>query len=89
VVRRQRTEVQQRRGRLLAERIREWRTEAGGNGEAVTQDALATRSGVQVDTIRRIEASKVVDPGFSVVALIVVRGLGRSLDELAEQVLSQ
>ncbi len=53
----------------------------------MTQQGLANRSGVQLDTIRSIEANKVVDPGFSVVAQIVVRGLGRSLDELADVVL--
>ena len=42
---------------------------------------------MQLDTIRSIEADKVVDPGFSVVTHIVVKGLGRSLDELAEEVL--
>jgi hypothetical protein len=41
---------------------------------------------VQLDTIRSIEADKVADPGFRVVAQIVVRGLGRSLVELADMI---
>ena len=45
--------------------------------------------GVRIDTLRSIEANKVVDPGFSVVAQIVRKGLNRSLDELAEEVLGQ
>lgn len=73
----------------MAVRVREWRVAGGGSGEAVTQDALAAKSGVQVDTIRSIEASKVTDPGFCIVAQIVVRGLGKSLDDLADEVLSQ
>ena len=74
------------RGKALAARLREWRESADG-GRGMTQQGLANRSGVQLDTIRSIEADKVVDPGFSVVAQIVVRGLGRSLDDLAEVVL--
>jgi hypothetical protein len=42
---------------------------------------------VQLDTIRSIEANNVMDPGFSVVAQIVMKGLERSLDELAEVIL--
>lgn len=57
-----------------------------GGARGRTQLGLANRSDVQLDTIRSIEADKVIDPGFRVVAQIVVRGLGRSLDELADMV---
>ena len=50
---------------------------------------LAVRVREWRDTIRSIEASKVTDPGFCIVAQIVVRGLGKSLDDLADEVLSQ
>lgn len=58
--------------RALAERLRALRQEAG-----LTQEQTASRAGVAVATVRKIETGAVVEPGyFTVLALARALGAG-------------
>jgi transcriptional regulator with XRE-family HTH domain len=60
----------------LAARLRELRIDKG-----ITQERLATKAGVAIATVRKIETGAVVEPGyFTVMALI--EALGARPDDL-------
>lgn len=70
------TEDEKQRGRALIEVLIKERNELG-----LTQEALATRSAIAVDTIRNLEKCKTYNPGFFTVSDIA-EALGVALDDL-------
>jgi len=65
------------RGAQLGARLREARQTAG-----LSQQELASRSGVNLDTLRAIEQGRTQNPGIFTVRQLALR-LGVGLDELA------
>ncbi len=63
----------------LAERIRHTRRAAD-----MTQEQLASRAGVALSTLRKIETCQVTEPGYFTI-LAIVSALGISLQELNQR----
>jgi transcriptional regulator with XRE-family HTH domain len=75
------TAEQRAEGQRLAASLREARVR-----RATPQAALATRSGIPLDTIRAMEGNRVASPSFFTVARLA-RQLEVTLDALAEEAL--
>jgi transcriptional regulator with XRE-family HTH domain len=64
------------RAAVLAERIRSARQNAD-----ITQQQLASRAGIALSTLRKIETGGITEPGYFTI-LAIVSALGMSLQEL-------
>jgi transcriptional regulator with XRE-family HTH domain len=80
------TSLDRRRGVVIGERIKAWRTATLVDGRPLPQTKLAARASVDPTTIPYLEQGKSADPGFCLVARIA-KALGQSLDALADEVL--
>ena len=76
---RQLTEAQRRRGKRLAQILRERRVDQG-----LSTEQLARAANLSVETVRSIEGGRIVSPGFLTVSDLA-SVLRLRLDEIARQ----